>query len=332
VIRLYAFLLALSAAPPQTPVTAITFSPDGHQLISGSYRELLVWDTATFKLVRRIGPLPGNTRALAFRPNSRTLAVASGVPGRSGAVSLIDFETGVITPLATSTDEILALAFNRDGTLLAAAGAAGSPRVWNPDTQTLIATLPDPKSWTTALAFTNDGKLLATAGSAQPVILWETTTWKEHLRLSQPSPAPIHAIAMSQEGDLLAYASAGTEEHAVRIWRTQNAFVQIDSTRPGQRNALVQTRAFETGACTPLALAFTTARRIAVACSDQTVRIMGPNGNVFATLTGHADWVYTVTASSDGHIASGSADGAIKLWGPAGRLLATLSPDEGATK
>jgi WD40 repeat protein len=132
---------------------------------------------------------------------------------------------------------------------------------------------------------------------------------------------------------LLAFTVGGNDERAVRIWRTQGAFSEIDSSRPGARNQIMQTRVMDTGACMPLALAWLKAAqrsRMLVACADKTVRVMGPNGNALATLAGHADWVYAVTSLPDGsRIASGSGDGAVKIWNAAGRLLFTLQ--EGTT-
>jgi len=95
----------------------------------------------------------------------------------------------------------------------------------------------------------------------------------------------------------------------------------------------MQTRLMDTGACMPLALTWVKAMqhsRNLVGCSDKTVRVMGQNGNTFATLAEHADWVYAVAALPDGsRLASAGGDGSIKIWGAAGRLLFTL--EEGTT-
>jgi hypothetical protein len=51
-----------------------------------------LWDLEAAKLEpeARTGRIAGNIRALAFSPDGRTLAVADGVPGVSGAVRLLD--------------------------------------------------------------------------------------------------------------------------------------------------------------------------------------------------------------------------------------------------
>ena len=139
---------------------------------------------------------------------------------------------------------------------------------------------------------------------------------------------PVSGVAFATEGDLLAFAVGGPEERAIRVWRTEGAFKEIDSSRPGARNQVMQTRPMDTGACLPLAVTFATGQphsRMVVGCTDKTVRLMGPGGNTIATATGHTDWVYSVAASPDGlRVASGSGDGTVKVWGPAGKLLMTL--------
>src|ERR1035437_1575308 len=102
------FLLALPlcAAEPKVPVTALAFSPDGKTLVSGGYQEVRLWDAADGKLIRKLGGLSGQVRAVAFGKDRRTLALATGVAGRSGAVALLDLETGAITPVEQAKDEI----------------------------------------------------------------------------------------------------------------------------------------------------------------------------------------------------------------------------------
>ena len=57
--------LALSAAEPKVPVTALAFSPDNMTLVSGGYKEVLLWDAATGQLVRKVGGLSGQVRSVA---------------------------------------------------------------------------------------------------------------------------------------------------------------------------------------------------------------------------------------------------------------------------
>ena len=310
------------------PVLALAFSPDGKILVSGGYKEVRVWDGAGGKLVRTLGGLAGQVHAVAFGPDSRTLAVAAGIAGRSGAVALLDLESGAITPIEQAKDEMLAVAISADGKWLATGGTDSIIRVWNLETKAPALELKGHADWITGLAFSPDGRLLASSSADKTASIWKTDTWKEEFQLPVQITEPVSGVAFSTEGDLLAFAVGGPEERSIRLWRTEGAFREIDSSRPGARNQVMQTRPMDTGACLPLAVTFVKAlphSRMVVGCTDKTVRVMGPGGNTFANAPGHADWVYAVAASPDGsHLAAGSLDGTVKVWGPAGRLLLTL--------
>ena len=320
--------LTLAAAEPKVPVTALAFSPDGKILVSGGYKEVDLWDAADGKLVRKLGGLSGQVRAVAFGKDSRQLAVAAGVAGRSGSVVLLDLDTGTIAPIEQAKDEMLAVAFSADGKWLATGGTDSTIRVWNLETKAPPLELKGHTDWISGLAFSPDGKLLASSSADRTARIWKTDTWKEEFQLPVQITEPVSGVAFATEGDLLAFAVGGPEERSVRVWRTEGAFKEIDSSRPNARNQVMQTRPMDTGACLPLAVAFAKAQphsRMVVGCTDKTVRLLGPGGNTIATATGHTDWVYAVAASPDGlRLASGSGDGTVKIWGPAGRLLLTL--------
>lgn len=327
--------LPLPPLPPPAPVTCLAFSPDGAWLVSGGYNQALVWNAATGKLARKIAGMPGRVRALAFTPDGKLLAAAGGMAGRSGAAVLVDFATGGVTPVATARDELMAVAFSPDGKLLATGGAGNTAEVWSVTGAKPVATLADHTGWITGLAFSPDGKLLATSSADQRVRVWFTATWKSDFVLPEPATGMVTGVAFAPEGDFLAFSVAGGDEHSIRTWKPQNAFVEPDPNRPNLHATLLQTRPIDTGGCLPLAVAFFNApkpakgdpphSRILAACSDHNVRLIGTGGNTISTRLSHADWVYSVAPAADGvRYATGGGDGAIKIWGAADKPLFIL--------
>lgn len=250
-VPLLLIAVALYAAEPKVPVTALAFSPDGKVLVSGGYREVALWNPADGKLLRKVGGLAGQVRAVAFGKDSRTLAVSTGIPGRSGAVVLLDLESGDLTPLQQAKDEMLAVAFSSNGKWVASGGTDATVRIWNLETNAAPLELKGHTDWISALAFSPDGTLLASGSADRTARIWKIATWKGEFQLPVQITEPVSGVAFATEGDFLAFTVGGPEEHAVRVWRTQGAFTEIDPSRPGARNQVMQTRPMDTGACLP---------------------------------------------------------------------------------
>jgi len=304
---------------PVVPVSAVAFSPDGKILAAAGYQEVLLWDLADAKLLKRIdvGQLGDSVRAMAFSKDGRLLAAAEGTPYASGAVRLLDVGTGQAVHSFQEPKEVAcALALSPDGKLLAAGGADRTAYVWNLDDKKLLATLKEQADWVLGVSFSPNGKFLATTSADKSLQIWEVGTWKPLAKVQQTEA--VCGAAFSPDGELLALAIGGPEERAVRIRRRDN----------GQ-----EVRVMDLAASLPLDVVWAAKpNRIYVPSSDKTIKVFdGGNFNLVANLSGHGDWVYRVALSADGtKLASSSADGTVRLWSTADhRLLATfyqLSP------
>ena len=204
-------------AGPLAPLSAVAFSPDGHTVAVGGYREILLWDlnAASFK---RIGQneLGGAVHALAFRKGGAQLAAGEGSPGRSGAVRIFDVATGkTAANFRESKDVIYSLAFSPDGKLLATGGIDPAVRIWNVDQQSVAATLKEARERVLGVAFSSDGSHLATVGADAFARIYETAKWKPLLQLPQPDAA--HSIVFAPTDDTISVSLAGETEHGVRI-------------------------------------------------------------------------------------------------------------------
>jgi len=298
---------------PAVPISAVAFSPDGKTLAAGGYKEVLLWDLAAAKLAKRIGAgqLAGRVGALAFLGNGPMLAVGDGVPGKSGAVRILDSSTGALArAFQEPPDEVRCLAVSADGALLAAGGACREVHVWGLKDGKLVQTIKGHEDWVEGVCFSPDGQLLATASADKTLQIWNVSTWERTLRASHGEA--LHGVAFSPDSKSTAATVGGPGERAVHIRRN-------DSPRSSQ--------AVATGEGMPLGTLWPQkGNRLYAACSDKTVKAIGVYGGVMATFQGHTDWVYAVASSADGsRLASGSADGTVRLWNAAdGKLLATL--------
>lgn len=179
--------------------------PPGYDEAAGELRDE-VWDTARR---RRTAVLDGMTSThLAVSPDGRLLVGdgrAAHLP--SARVSRPDLVQG---------EQVGALAFSADGSLLAAGDQTGRVALWGPALKhragvlrnVFPAPLGDTAEAVSALAFSPDGRTLAVAGDAGSLQLWDVSTLQP---LGGPLTTPgerIDALAFGPGGGSLYAGSA----------------------------------------------------------------------------------------------------------------------------
>jgi serine/threonine protein kinase/WD40 repeat protein len=107
--------------------TTVAFSPDGHYLVTAAPDEYCFWEVGTWLLKRRI-PAEGSWTRMAFSPDGKIFAGT-----HSGYKLRLFTTTGeVLADLeAPNCGIITGLAFNHDGTQLAACESQDALRVWD---------------------------------------------------------------------------------------------------------------------------------------------------------------------------------------------------------
>jgi RNA polymerase sigma factor (sigma-70 family) len=228
--------------------TFLSFTPDGHSLLSGC-QEAALWDVTTGRRLRTFG---SGFSALALSPDGKKLATA----GPNKLLCLWDVDTGKeLRRFTCSGDYCGALAFSPDGTMLAGgpqfwddSKKAGGPQLWDAATGKLVRRFGGAALTVTghsqALTFSPDGKTLAAVLSDKSLRLWEIRSGKELRELDSFSDRP---VTFSPRGDGLAWVDAdfrvcisGLGARA-RVIKLAGEFVHVEClafSPDGQRLAL----------------------------------------------------------------------------------------------
>ena len=149
--------------PRPLPVTAVALNPSASTLACSGYFEATLWDTANGKLKARVDGMPERILALAWTAEGQ-LAVAGGVPGRSGEVWLVNPSLPQERRrLVTARDCVLAMVASPDGKLLACGGADNLVRCFELPSGKLKWQIEPHADWIMGMAFSPDGQHIATA-------------------------------------------------------------------------------------------------------------------------------------------------------------------------
>jgi WD40 repeat protein len=218
-------------------VRAVSFTPDGKQLVSVSEdKSVRIWDVDSGACLRVLYPpagpgLEGLLYAGALAPDGKTLAVAGyGLKFPDIPVYLIDLESGAVKlALRGHTDTVMCLAFSPTGHLLASAGYDKTIRVWSTGTGECLYTMQGHKGTIYGVAFAPEGPRLATAAEDKTARVWDFTTQKEVLTFQHAGDP--QTIAWSPNGLAIA---VGCGDRSVHVWNLRGehvgAFKDLDRT------------------------------------------------------------------------------------------------------
>ncbi|HEY3914311.1 MAG TPA: protein kinase, partial [Verrucomicrobiae bacterium] len=197
----------------QYPVAQVAYSPDGKWLASASKSDGLikVWDLATKTVWASFGAVPNEYPAVAFSPDSATLAWSTGDRG----IELTDVESRATWARLTGHGaSVVSLAFSSDGKWLASASKDSDVRIWGAKTGAFNAVLYGHNAILTSVAFSPDNQLLATTCVDGTVKLWNVRTEKE-ITTYKGHEMWVNNSVFLPDGHTLA---TGGEDGTVKLW------------------------------------------------------------------------------------------------------------------
>ncbi|MCX4820962.1 helix-turn-helix domain-containing protein [Streptomyces sp. NBC_01142] len=286
-------------------VIAVTFSPDGHTVATGSKDGTArLWAGGSHRVATTLPGRSGEVTAVSFSPDGKLLAAGSA----DGTARLWDIRTGRTAAILRGHSRgVYAVSFSPDGRSLATGSADATARLWDTRTGRTTATLAGHTGKVSAVAFSPDGGRLLTGSWDDTAQLWDLGTRRAVGTLTGHT-GEVYGVAFSPDGKSLATGSA---DGTVRLWDT--------STRRGIATLRGHTRVVSAVAFSP------DGGMLLTGSWDDTARLwdLGTRRAV-GTLTGHTGEVNGVAFSPDGKsLATGSADGTARLWGTRTRQATT---------
>ena len=278
-------------------VAAVSFSPDGSLLASGSSDgTILLWDMRSRERVATLGHTDG-VAAVSFSPDGSLLASGSS----DGTILLWDMRSRERVATLGHTDGVAAVSFSPDGSLLASGSSDGTILLWDMRSRERVATfgvaiLERHTDGVAAVSFSPDGALLASGLGDRTVLLWDVATREQVATLGHR--LWVNAVSFSPDGTLLA---SGLWHRTVLLWDV--ATREQVATLEGHTNVVYSVSFSPDGAL------------LATGGWDGMVILWDVLTREKIIAFGHTDAIRSVSFSPDGTtLAAGGQDGTILLW------------------
>jgi len=281
-----------------------------------------LWDVATGQELRTLSGLKSPVKSVAFSPDGRMLASASGSGTINDAINdtarLWDVATGrgrpAVAPGGSGLDGVDAVAFSPDGSVFVTADdypPDGSIKLWDAATGQYIRSVFAQAGVVIAVAFGGDGHTMAAVTRGGSVTQWDAATGGELRTFSIGGADTIvrMSFAFSPDGHTIA---TGSGRGDVQLWDVATGHKL--STLPNDAGAVCS-------------IAFSPDGRTLASGINSRIAIWDiATGQEIRILRGHTQHVYALAFSPDGRtLASGSYDKTIKIWDVAtGQMVRTL--------
>ena len=277
-------------------ITDIKFSPDGTQFAVVSSIGIWLYDARTYEEIALLTGHTGWVQAVAFSPDSMTLASVS----LDRTVRIWDAKTGQYrTTLYGHENFVYSVAFSPDGKTIASA-SSNEIRLWNANTGRQENVLARHARWTYALAFSPDGKILASGDSEGDIQLWDPSAGKL-MQTLETNLGFLYGLVFSPDGATLAASGSGT---TILLWDVGTGR-QLSTLMFGESTRGIPALALSSDGTI-----------LASGHRDNKVRLWDARtGRLNATLEGHTSDIRALAFSPSGTtLVSASEDSVLHFW------------------
>lgn len=292
--------------PPESyrvtlPITALAFSPDGKQIASSGYHEVLIWNVETGELVNRISNIAERIHDIEYSPDGARIAVAAGTPAQIGEAKIFEVSSGqLLADLVRTGDSVFSIAFNPDGTRLAIGCADRSIRIY--DTQSFSEQLmvEDHADWVHDVSWSPDGTKLVSASRDKTSKIFDTQTGDSLVTFNTHNNT-VNSAAFTPDGKQVVTSGA---DRQLRVWNVSDA-------KQARNIGGFSDEIFDI-VVSPEGDVFS------VSADKNARRHTISNGKAIKVFSGHTDWIYSLARHAGLKIfATGTYDGKIRIWNEA---------------